>query len=107
MQELPSGMQVPPSDPPSGPPASVQPPRHGPHCPQLLHVSYEQGPHDCVAFGVHTGNDGHEQAPQVQLEVHVWPPYVLHCLDEKGLHCAPAGHEQLPHMQVALQVSLP
>jgi hypothetical protein len=44
-----------------------------PHWPHASHVCTPL-PEHCVAFGVHTGADGQEQAPQAQLEVHVWVP---------------------------------
>jgi hypothetical protein len=43
-------------------------------------------PEHCLAPGEHTGVDGHEQAPQVQLALHVCVPYELHDCDVPGVH---------------------
>lgn len=45
-----------------------------PHCPHALHVCTPVVPEHWVAPGVQTGVDGHEQAPQPQLELHVCVP---------------------------------
>jgi hypothetical protein len=87
---MPAGMQAGPSGPPLsiGPPSTQPAPPvvHVPHCPQPSHVWYEQGPHCCVLWGVHTGVCGHEQAPHAQLEVQYCVPYVLHACDWVGAH---------------------
>jgi hypothetical protein len=59
---------------------------HVPHCPQLSHCWYAQGPHGCVVLGMHTGVCGQEQAPQVQLEVQYSVPYALHGCGVLGAH---------------------
>jgi hypothetical protein len=98
------GMQLGPSSKPEsfGGPASPQVPvLQEPHCPQLSHVWYAQGPHPCVAPGEQTGCAGHEQAPHAQLEVQYCVPYPLHPC------CAPGPHTpwllQLPMSQLPIE----
>jgi hypothetical protein len=48
-----------------------------PHWPHALQTWYPLAPEHCVAFGVHTGVEGQEQAPHPQVELHDCVPYVL------------------------------
>jgi hypothetical protein len=43
-------------------------------------------PEHCLASGEHTGVNGHEQAPHVQLALHVCVPYELHDCEVPGVH---------------------
>ena len=54
------------------------------HCPHPLHETVAQLGH--VEVGVHTGGEGHEQAPQAQVTEHAWLPYVLQDCTLCGVH---------------------
>ncbi len=78
------------------------PPVHAtalPHCPHASHVCTPL-PEHCLAFGTHTGPDGHEQGPHAQLVVQVSVPYVLH-------DCVPFGAQAPCPVQVPLVCQVP
>jgi hypothetical protein len=63
----------------------MQPFVHGVHCPQLSQVVGMDPLHPCSP-GVHTGEGGQVQLPQLQFCKHVSLPYVLQLVVEGGSH---------------------
>jgi len=62
---------------PHTPPTQTKLPPHAtavPHWPQPLHVWTPVVPEHCVAPGMHTGDEGHEQVSQAQLGLQDWFP---------------------------------